>query len=382
MPRTILYLTPSVKLLGARQSLLALARALDPLRYRPIVCCQTRGQLTDELEKSCIPAPIIPTGWWRKARYWPGFPLAILRLRQLILRENVDLIHCNEIYPNPFAVLAGKLTGRPVITHMRLSVTPELTRKYHLHRAQKIVVVSEGAGHDFDHWPDKSKKVVTIHNGVELDKYRLETPRERLRRDLGLSPGDFVIGQIATWAHRKRQHVAIEAMGLIAQCVPQAQLLIVGGAARSQMDYEAELRSLAAKLNLERRVRFIPFTEDIAPIYNALDVNLLISGDEGFGRTIIESGSLGIPTIGAIAGGIPEVIRDGSTGWLVPVDSPQMVAERIEMLANKPDQLKSAGQEAQRFVTEHFSIEHHTRQIMGLYDLVLKDWGNRNKAGS
>jgi len=372
-PKTILYLTPSVRLLGARQSLLALVRELDPRRYRPVVCCQSRGQLTEELDRLGVRVEIVRTGWWRKARYWPGIPLAVLRLRALIRRENVALIHCNEIYPTPFAVVAGSMTGTPVVTHMRLSVTPKLTRKYWLHRAERVVVVSNAAGDDFSHWPDKSSKVVTIYNGVDLEKYRLAEPREALRRELGLEPDDFAMGLIATWAHRKRQHVAVEAMARLAERVPRARLVLVGGAARSQSEYEAELRAQVEARGLRDRVHFIPFTEDIARIYNALDLNLLISGDEGFGRTIIEAATLGVPSIGAMAGGIPELIHDRQTGWLIPVDDPDALAARVEELAGAPESIRQAGEQARELVRVRFSIQKHTREMMALYDRVLRE---------
>ncbi len=371
-PKTVLYLTPSVRLLGARQSLLALVRSLDPQRYRAVVCCQSKGGLTEELERSGIPVVILHTGWWRKTKYWLKRPFVLWRLRNLIRREGAALIHCNEIYPNPFAVTVGRWTSTPVITHMRLSVTPSMTSKYLLHRAERIVVVSEAAGHDFDHWPDKSSKVEVIYNGVDPQKYQLPETKEQLRREMNCPRDAFIIGQVATWAHRKRQHIAVEALALLAEKYPQLRLVLVGGAARTQQDYEAELRSLIAARQLHERVMLLPFTNQIASIYNAIDVNLLISGDEGFGRTIIEAGSVGVPTIGAQAGGIPEIIRNGETGWLVPVDEPQALADVITDLVEQPEKVKTAGEAARQMVNSRFTIEKHTQHVMDLYDRVLK----------
>lgn len=379
-PKTVFYMTPSVRLLGARQSLLALVRNLDRERYRPVVCCQSRGQLTDELEKDGIGVRLLETGWWRKARYWPRLPLTLFRLRNLLKQENAALIHCNEIYPNPYAVLVGRYVKIPVITHMRLSVTPEMTRKYYLDRADRIVVVSDAAGRDFNHWPNKAAKVVTIHNGVSPEQYATAQTRDEIRQDLGIAPDDFLIGLVATWAHRKRQHVAIEAMGIIARHEPKARLILVGGAAKSQADYEKELVARIEALGLQNRVIMLPFQEDIARIYHALDLNILISGDEGFGRTIIETGTIELPTIGAIAGGIPEVIRDGETGWLIPVDDPKSLADRIEHLIRNPVILKQAGIRAREFVTEKFSIQEHARKIQALYDRVLSEHEKKAKS--
>lgn len=372
-PKTVLYLTPSVRMLGARQSLLALARGLDRERYWPLVCCQSPGGLTQALEREGVECVFLKTGWWRKARYWPRLPLTVARLIGLIRRRAVDLIHCNEIYPNPFACLAGGWTGRPVVTHMRLSVTPRLARHYWLRRADRIIVVSEAAGRDFDFWPDKAQRVRVIHNGVDFRQFQLRRPREETRRELGWPADAFVVGHIATWSHRKRQHIAIEAVRELAERFPRLLLALVGGAAQSQREYESALRSMIAEWGLEERVVMRPFTEDVASLCHAIDVNILISGDEGFGRTIIEAGAAGRPSIGARVGGIPELIRDGLSGWLVPLDDPRALARRIESLLTDPLAVERAGAEARRDAQERFSVEKHARQVQAVYDEILSE---------
>ncbi|MBI1784511.1 glycosyltransferase, partial [Candidatus Sumerlaeota bacterium] len=156
-PKNVLYLTPSVRLLGARRSLLTLVTHLDRSRWNPIVCGQSHGDLETELLDQNIPYKILKTGWWRKGKYFLWRPFAIAQLAALIRRLNVDLVHCNEIYPNPFAVRAAKGRRVPVITHMRLTVTPRMIRNYDLRRAQMIIVPSEAAGRDFDIWPDREE---------------------------------------------------------------------------------------------------------------------------------------------------------------------------------------------------------------------------------
>ena len=154
-PKTVLYLTPSSKLLGARRSLLALADTLDSARWRPIVCGQSRGDLGHELAKHDIAFEVLKLGWWRKGKYFLRRPFAIRALAALVQSHKVDLIHCNEFYPNPYAVrardIAEKKTGRriPVVTHMRLTITERMIRNYDLRRAEAIAVVSEKAGEDF-----------------------------------------------------------------------------------------------------------------------------------------------------------------------------------------------------------------------------------------
>src|SRR5688572_10952428 len=153
-------LTPSSRLLGARRSLLALAESLDPERWRPVVCGQTHGQLGEALDARGIPMHVLKLGWWRKAKYFLWRPFAIARLTALARSVGADLIHCNEIYPNPYAIRAAAAVrcpegspceGQtiPVVTHVRLSLKPGMIRKYDLQRADRIVVPSASLIQDF-----------------------------------------------------------------------------------------------------------------------------------------------------------------------------------------------------------------------------------------
>jgi len=364
-------MTPSVRLLGARRSLLSLVKRLDPERYRPIVCCQTEGELTSALSGAGVEYTVVKTGWWRKNKYWPIVPFALYRISKLIKRRDVGLVHCNEIYPNPIACLAGRLRNTPVVTHIRMTCTPRMANNYKLRKADRIIAVSKASGRDLDHWLDKTERVSIIYNGVAPEEFQTDRPREEIRRELNLPQNSFIVGMIQTWAHRKRQHIAVEAVAKLAGRLPNLRLLLAGGASRAQSGYEKEVRALIAEKGLQDRVWMLPFRSDVAALYQALDLHLQVSGEEGFGRGIIEAGSAGIPSVGTKIGGIPEIIRDGRSGWLIPVDDPTALADEIEKLSADREALEKAGEEARKDATERFSIDAHAKQIMDLYDEVI-----------
>jgi glycosyltransferase involved in cell wall biosynthesis len=288
-PKTVLYLTPSVRLLGARRSLLALATSLDPERWRPVVCGQSEGDLSAALAENGIRFEVVRLGWWRKGKYFLWRPFAIARLAALIRRTGADLVHCNEIYPNPYAIracasLAKGAPGRriPVVTHMRLSVTPRMIRNYDLKLAERIVVPSIQAGRDFDIWPDKDRHVRVIHNGVDLHEFSRRHSRAEARRMIGLPPEGPLLGLIGQIGPRKGGDVVIAAMKRVASRFPDARLLFIGNPHRGQEEFERNLRRASTAPELAGRVTFFPFTREILPYYEALDVNLLVSRDEGF----------------------------------------------------------------------------------------------------
>jgi glycosyltransferase involved in cell wall biosynthesis len=373
-PQTILYLTPSSRLFGARRSLLQLVTHLDPERYRPVVVAQTEGDLVDTLRDAGIETRILFLGWWRKGRYMLTRPWAISRLARLARTENAGLIHCNEFFPNPYAVrAAAKADSIPVVTHMRLTITPRRVRNYDLRRAARVLCVSEAAARDFDLWPDRHDRVEVVYNGVDLDAFRPPPDPAQAKQAFGLAAEDFVIGQFGLIGPRKQTHLLIEATERLHGDLPRLRVLIVGDARRGDEAYEQQMRTMVDQKGLADVVRFVPFQQNVVPAYQACDVNALVSNQEGFGRTIIEAGAMGIPSVGTRVGGIPELIIEGETGRLIENDAAaaKSLADCLRRFATKPDDLARLGKSVRKHVEKHFSIRAHADHVMSIYDQVL-----------
>ncbi|NQU42300.1 glycosyltransferase family 4 protein, partial [bacterium] len=340
-PRTILYISPSSRLLGARRSLLQLVTNLDPDRYRPIVATKPEGDLVTALRDAGFPVRPLFMGEWRKAKYFLSRRSRIRELAAIARDSQVALIHANEFHSNPYAIRAARKAGNlPVITHMRLSITPRRIEKYELARARRIVCVSRAASEDFAVWPDREQRVEVVYNGVDLDQFRRRHTREQSRLSLRLGADCFVAAQFGLISPRKRPHLLLKAATLLRQSLGSPHdfcILLVGSPGKSDLDYEKDLKEAVAKEGLRDIVRFVPFTPDVVCLYEACDVNVLVSNDEGFGRTIIEAAALGMPSVGANVGGIPELIENGKTGFLIDADDDgTSLADRLQSLAGDP----------------------------------------------
>ncbi len=374
-PRTVVYLTPSSRLLGARRSLLQLVTNLDPARYRPVVVTQSDGGLVEALRAAGVETHILFLGWWRKGRYMLMRPFRIAQLARLLRAENADLVHCNEHFPCPYAVRAAHKTGDlPVVTHMRLSIDPRSIRNYDLARSTRVLCVSHAAAGDFHVWPDWRERVEVVYNGVDLSGFRPRLSRQEARERLGWGdPEHFIVGLFGLLSPRKRQHLLLRAAARLRDRYPGLRVLIVGSGGRSDGPYEQSLHEIVKQGQMGDRVRFIPFQNDILDLYQACDLNALISNDEGFGRTIIEAGALGVPSIGTRIGGIPELIVDGETGSLIggEEDDGQTLAECLTQWLEDRTLAVSRGLAARRRVETEFTIEKHTDHIMTIYDRLL-----------
>jgi len=373
-PYKILYITPSVRLFGARVSLLTLVTNLDKNQFEPIVVCPKKGPLSDELTQKGIKTEFIPIKSFRKGKYFPLIPITVYKLLKLVKRENIDLIHCNEDWVNPYAVLVKWFTKIPVVTHMRLSITEKRIKNYLLKYADKIICVSNKSAENFKNWKYKEEKVVTIYNGIDLNIFNENIKGDRIRREFNLTENDILITYIALISPRKMQHITIQSAKEVLKKFPNCKFLIIGEHSPREVDYINGLKEMVR--GYEDKIIFTGFRRDIPEICAASDINLLISSDEGFGRVILEAGAMGVLTIGTNIGGIPEVIEDNKTGLLIPPNNSEKLTETILQLIENPTLRQMFGNNARERIRTQFSIQTHTLQIQNLYLSLLK---NRNK---
>src|SRR6202011_1410755 len=135
-----------------------------------------------------------------------------------------------------------------------------------------------------------------------------------------------VVAQLTPW---KGQDTAIEALKLLCQEGIDAHLLLVGSAKfvdpATRFDnqgYVAHLQALVADAGLSARVSWLGEREDVPELVRALDILLLPSWEEPFGRALIEAMALGVPVVSTNVGGPPEIIEDGREGYLLPPRGP------------------------------------------------------------
>lgn len=409
--KRVLHITPSVRLLGARRSLLTLVQQLRSTRVDLLVVVPAKGALTDEFDKYRIPYEVIFLPPWRKLKSWVGkesIPKQVKKLQNLVKEFQPDVIHCNEIYPTPHALVASaqgntwvellskffhgynvKPLQVPVVTHMRLSVSSKLIKNYYLKDAERLIAVSEGAASDFDGYDWKAEKVRVVYNGVPVEPFTAARGRrDEVRKRLGFAPTDFVVGQFGLMMPRKRPWFLIEAAPEILKVVPHAKFLMIGDTSRDHESYLDGLKARVKELGCGGAFQFLPFQTEIAEYFGAIDLNMLVSDDEGFGRVVLEAAGAYVPTVGSRVGGIPELIVDEETGWLLGGANvsdeefrktiPQFV-NIIKKLSLDSDYQKDMGANAARRAEKLFSPERYVEETARVFDEAILSFDrNRN----
>ena len=152
----------------------------------------------------------------------------------------------------------------------------------------------------------------------------------------------------------------------IVEKIPKAHFLIVGDGV-----YRKYLESLTRKLGLNQNVIFTGIRSDIPQILAALDVYVLSSVSEGFGRSIIEAMACAKPIVATRVGGIPEAIEHGANGLLVPAKNPAALSQAIISILENKHKSRQMGLLGRQRAQELFTAKDHDQRTEGLYTQII-----------
>jgi glycosyltransferase involved in cell wall biosynthesis len=169
-------------------------------------------------------------------------------------------------------------------------------------------------------------RVDVIPNGIDLSAFARVRPDAALRRSLGpgIGPGDRLIGLVANLVPVKNHRLLLAAAPEVLKAEPRARFLLIGDG-----PLRPELEALAESLGVSRAVRFLGYRNDVRRLIPLLDAGLLCSRVETHGIALIEMMAAGVPVVAPAVGGIPEIVRDGADGLLVPPDDAGALARAL-----------------------------------------------------
>ena len=367
----LLYLANSGEIFGGGQiSLLNLLAKLDRGQFRPLVICPFKGSLVDELKRMDIETRIVKMETLRRLNIF-SWMTTINRLIRLIKRKKIDLIHSNGSRVTIYGGIAARLTSTRLIWHARVADRDRLLDKLLSRLATKIIVISKAVSKRFAWLKDKEKKIIVIYNGIDLRRFNPNLNGNEIRDEFNIAAGIHfvgIVGQLIPW---KGHHYFLEAAARVVQKIPQAKFLIVGKDIVRGGEYKKELESLAERLGIREKVIFASFRRDIPRIMASLDLFVLTSEKEHFGRVLVEAMACAKPVIAANAGGVPEIVKDGETGILVPPKDPEAMAEAIVTLLRDKKKAQRMGQAGRKRAEKMFSIEENVRKTEKLYEKIL-----------
>ena len=370
----ILYLIDVLwGLAGAEGALLRTARLLPKDRYRcSIGTFRLRPGLALPDDGAC---PVCEFPLDRV--FSVGALRAALRLREFIRSEHVDIVHTFFQTADLVGGLVAKLSGVPVLVSSRRDMGILLTQRqrygYRLLNPlfDQVQAVSAAVReHAIRTEGLDPAKVVTVPNGIEIEKVTASNGMLALRASLDLHDTWPVILTVGHLRRVKGTDVLIRAAGRVCRRYPGAVFLIAGSV--HEPDYVRELQALVAQLGLERNVRFLGKSDKAWTLLKLCDVFCLLSRSEGMSNALLEAMACGRPCVATAVGGTPEVIENGRSGWLVPSGDDAAAAERILSLLEDGERAREMGEAARRVVEERFSAQRMIGETVKMYDALLE----------
>ena len=365
-PPRILHVVLSMVVGGAERLVYDMVRYPAFAEQRPVVCCMDAvGELGEKL---------LEEGYkiYCKGRR-PGLDLEMIAwLRDIIRQEKVDVVHAHQYSPLFYAVPAAFLAGRVKVVYTehgrfypdRKSWKRSLINPLLALGVDHLVSISNCTAQamaTYDNFPRNRIKV--IHNGVDVSRMNPAIDLATKRRELGLGETCRIIGTAARLNEIKNMPMMLRVLRLVLKDVPDCCLLIAG-----QGEQLNALHSLAAELGIADKVRFVGLRFDLPEIYRLFDVFLLTSFSEGISVTLLEAMASGVPAVVTDVGGNGEVVVEGETGYLVPVDDDAAMASRVTSLLADSVLARKCGANARNRVGQVFSFTEMVGAYCRLYE--------------
>jgi len=197
-----------------------------------------------------------------------------------------------------------------------------------------------------------------IRNGVDYSRFTIGPCSGKIRRQFNLNLSQPVIGTIGHLTSAKALDILINSMKIVTESIPEAALLIVGEGPQKQ-----SLMDLAAANGLEKQIFFLGERKDVQKILNSINIFVLSSIREGLPVSLLEAMACGKPVVVTNVGGIPEVVEDGETGFIVNPSDSAALAGRIIKLLREPGAASEMGARARQRILNHFSVERMSRSF-------------------
>ena len=314
------------------------------------------GRLEEEIDALGIPVRVFPESRWGSGKIF-------LELVREFKKSNIQIVHTHKYKDTILAAPAAKVCGIPHVVRtvhglrepfqgiqsLKMSLYKSIERIVHRYYVDSIIGVSSQIERRYKAERERFR-VTCIRNGIDLDGRSILTDRWRTRKGLGVDSETCLIGTIGRLTPVKGIPYLLEAARMLLRQGANVKVLVVGeGSIRS--DLMAQTRDLG----ISKDVVFLGHREDTDALLQAVDIFALPSLSEGIPMALLEAMAASRAVVASRVGGVPEIIEDGSEGFLVEPMDVYSLAEKCRRLIESPDVARKMGELGRKRVERDFS---------------------------
>ena len=367
-PLHIVHVVHALGVGGLENGLVNILNRLEEPFTHTILCLSRSGRMAERIQnrRVRIIEMHLPTDRFR-------FPL--LRLARELQQLAPDIVHTRG-WATVDAICAARVAGVPRVIHGehgREASDPNghnlkrnIARKCLSPLVSRFVTVSE----DLRSWLIRivgvpEFKVTTIHNGVDTDRFS-SVGRTASRASLRLDDSVFAIGTVGRLDPVKDHISLLHAFRPIARSDRPCCLIIVGDG-----PMKSAIERIGTDLKISDKIRLLGERNDIPEVLKACDLFTLTSVAEGISNTILEAMASALPVVATRVGGNPELVDDGTNGYLVSAGDMAGLTAAYESYLYNPNLRDLHGRNARTRVEQKFSLERMANQYARLYQELM-----------
>ncbi len=312
-------------------------------------------------------------------------------IRRLVADVRPDIIHMHTVAA---ALAVRTALGRGHQTPRVFQVPGPLHLEHALFRTAELATAGPP-----DHWLASCEftrrlyreagvsddRLAMSYYGTDVERYTVRHPTGKLRAELGLPQETELVGMVA-FMYRPKRYLGqrrglkghedlIDAMALCLRQRADVAVVFVGGAWAGASHYEASLRKYG-RARCGDRAFFLGTRDDVPDLYPDFNVAVHPSHSENVGGAV-ESLLMGVPTVATQVGGLPELVHDGETGWLVPPKSPRDLSDAVLDALSDRVRARRTAAEGRTLAAHLFDVRRTALEVRTLYDGILGRAGRR-----
>ncbi|MES2389871.1 MAG: glycosyltransferase family 4 protein [Bacteroidota bacterium] len=355
---------------GGETYLFNLVNGLDPEIYESSVLSFTEGNMTEGLRKKGIDTHVIYTETPFDARVWP-------KVYALMKRLKPDLLHIHGTRAGSNTIFPAKMLGIPALYTVHgwsfhahetsMGNSFRIMTERLLAKMAKITACGSYANEIEGKKYGVFGNYRIVRNGIVYNNFKPGEPDEALKQSLGIKPGELVILSLARITLQKDPLTMLKGFAHAAKQVPNAKMLYVGGG-----ELEAEVKALTKALNLEDRVIFAPFTNNIAGYMNLADVFVLPSLWEVLSLALMEAMAMQRACLCSDIDSNQELLTNEKDGLTFKLGNAEDLGEKLVRLCNDAGLRQRLAAEARITIKEKFDISRVVRENAAVYSEILK----------
>jgi L-malate glycosyltransferase len=341
---------------GGQRQALWLAGALETLGVRSIIVARPGEPLAARAEAAGL--EVVPLRPFAEAD-----PLAALALRRLIKKTGAQIVHAHSGHAVGHGALATLGTGVPLVVTRRVDFllrrNPGTQWKYR--RASAIIAISAAVAAALRSSGISADRITVIPSGIDVER-RVTPASATVLAGLGVPAGSPLVVQVAQLVNHKDPLTFVRAVKTARRDVPTLRALLVGNGYLM-----AEVVAAVRSAGLRDVLHVLGYRQDADSLIAAADVVTLSSREEGMGTVLLDAMAFGGAVAATRAGGIPEIVEDGTSGLLAPVGDGAALGACIARLLNDPA-LAARTRDGARARVQEFSVQRTAERTLAVYE--------------